>query len=82
METAVGVFATHERAEEVVRLGFDEVQHANFLMLNFMDSVKDTRSMARFTAVAQHGAELDLGSQRVRYSSREDTLARADGAGE
>jgi imidazolonepropionase-like amidohydrolase len=54
------------RAEEVVRLGFDEVQHANFLMLNFMDSVKDTRSMARFTAVAQHGVELDLGSQRVR----------------
>jgi imidazolonepropionase-like amidohydrolase len=54
------------RAEEVVRLGFDEVQHANFLLLNFMDSVKDTRSMARFTAVAQHGAELDFASQPVR----------------
>jgi len=54
------------RAEEVVRLGFDEVQHANFLLLNFMDSVKDTRSMARFTAVAQHGAELDFASQSVR----------------
>jgi imidazolonepropionase-like amidohydrolase len=54
------------RAEDVIRDGFDEVQHANFLMLNFMDSVKDTRSMARFTAVAQHGAELDFNSQRVR----------------
>jgi imidazolonepropionase-like amidohydrolase len=54
------------RAEQVVRLGFDELQHANFLLLNFMDSVKDTRSMARFTAVAEHGAELDFGSQRVR----------------
>jgi imidazolonepropionase-like amidohydrolase len=54
------------RAEEVVRLGFNEVQHANMLMLNFMDSVRDTRSMARFTAVAQHGAELDFSSQRVR----------------
>ena len=54
------------RAEEVVRLGFDELQHANFLLLNFMDSVKDTRSMARFTAVAEHGAELDFASQRVR----------------
>jgi imidazolonepropionase-like amidohydrolase len=53
-------------AEQVVKLGFDEVQHANFLMLNFMDSVKDTRSMARFTAVAEHGAELDLQSDRVR----------------
>ena len=54
------------RAEEVVRLGFDELQHANFLMLNFMDSVKDTRSMTRFTAVAEHGAELDFASRRVR----------------
>lgn len=54
------------RAEEVVRLGFNEVQHANFLLLNFMDSVKDTRSMARFTAVAQHAAELDFASQPVR----------------
>ena len=54
------------RAEEVVRLGFDELQHANFLLLNFMDSVQDTRSMARFTAVAEHGAELDFASQRVR----------------
>ena len=54
------------RAEEVVGLGFDELQHANFLLLNFMDSVKDTRSMARFTAVAEHGAELDFASQRVR----------------
>ena len=54
------------RAEQVVRLGFDELQHANFLLLNFMDSVKDTRSMARFTAVAEHGAELDFASRRVR----------------
>jgi imidazolonepropionase-like amidohydrolase len=54
------------RAGEVVRLGFDEIQHANMLMLNFMDSVRDTRSMARFTAVAQHAAELDFGSARFR----------------
>ncbi len=54
------------RAEEVIRLGFDEVQHANMLMLNFMDSVRDTRTMERFTAVAQHGAELDFSSRRVR----------------
>lgn len=54
------------RAEDVVRDGFDEVQHVNFLMLNFMDTVKDTRSMARFTAVAQDGADLDFASLRVR----------------
>jgi imidazolonepropionase-like amidohydrolase len=53
-------------AAEVVRLGFNEVQHANFLLLNFMDSVKDTRSMARFTAIGAHGAELDFSSAPVR----------------
>lgn len=53
-------------AEQVVKLGFDEVQHANMLMLNFLDSVRDTRSMARFIEVGRHGAELDFASPRVR----------------
>jgi imidazolonepropionase-like amidohydrolase len=52
-------------AEQVVRLGFDEVQHVNFMMLNFIDSVKDTRSMSRFTAVASDAAALDFSSPRV-----------------
>lgn len=53
-------------ATQVVTLGFDEVQHANMLLLNFMDTVKDTRSMARFTAVGAAGKDLDLNSPRVR----------------
>jgi imidazolonepropionase-like amidohydrolase len=54
-------------AEQAVREGFDEIQHANFLFLNFLtDKVKDTRTPERFTAVALHGAELDLDSRRVR----------------
>jgi imidazolonepropionase-like amidohydrolase len=53
-------------ASQVVKLGFDEVQHANFLLLNFMDSVKDTRTMARFKAVGAAGKDLDLQSLRVR----------------
>jgi imidazolonepropionase-like amidohydrolase len=53
-------------AEQVVRLGFDEVQHINFMMLNFIDSVKDTRSMSRFTAVASDAAALDFSSARVQ----------------
>jgi hypothetical protein len=36
------------------------------MMLNFMDTVRDTRAMSRFTAVAQDGASLDFQSQRVR----------------
>jgi hypothetical protein len=52
--------------EQAIREGYDEVQHANFWFLNFLfDTVKDTRTPARFTAVAEHGAELDLRSDRV-----------------
>ncbi|HVE79652.1 MAG TPA: amidohydrolase family protein [Gemmatimonadaceae bacterium] len=54
-------------AEELVRAGADELQHVNFLFLNFWrDSVKDTRTPERFTAPAQRAALLDLGSDRVR----------------
>ncbi len=53
-------------AEQAVRAGFDEIQHANFLMLNFLDPKIDTRTPARFHEVAKHGAEIDLGSAQVK----------------
>jgi imidazolonepropionase-like amidohydrolase len=54
-------------AEQCVRLGFDEIQHINFLFLNFWaDQVPDTRTPARFTEVAERAADLDLGSEKVR----------------
>ena len=54
-------------AEEFVRAGADELQHVNFLFLNFWrDSVKDTRTPERFTAPAQRAALLDLKSDRVQ----------------
>ncbi|HEY2290070.1 MAG TPA: amidohydrolase family protein [Thermoanaerobaculia bacterium] len=52
-------------AEQAVREGFDEIQHTNFLFLNFIPGV-DTRSPARMTAVAEHAAEIDLHSEPVR----------------
>lgn len=53
--------------QQAVEQGYDEVQHANFWFLNFLfDTVPDTRTPARFTAVAEHAAELDLNSERVR----------------
>lgn len=52
-------------AEQAVREGFDEIQHVNFLFLNFLPGV-DTRTPARITAVAEHAAELDLASEPVR----------------
>jgi hypothetical protein len=54
-------------AEQFVNDGVDEIQHINFLFLNFLfDQVQDTRTPARFTAVAEHGAELDLSSPPVQ----------------
>jgi hypothetical protein len=50
---------------DVVRAGFDEVQHVNFLFLNFIPGV-DTRTLARVSAVGEHAAELDLASEPVR----------------
>ncbi len=53
-------------AEQFVRAGADELQHANFLFLNFMaDSNIDTRTPARFTAPARYAGALDLKSERV-----------------
>lgn len=53
-------------AEQAVRAGYDEIQHVNFLELNFLDPKIDTRTPARFSEVAQHAAELDLNSPRVK----------------
>ena len=53
-------------AEQFVRAGADEMQHMNFVFLNFMPQVKDTRTPARFTEVAAHGAEIDPASAQVK----------------
>jgi imidazolonepropionase-like amidohydrolase len=52
-------------AADAVRDGFDELQHINFLFLNFIPGV-DTRTMARMTAVGEHAGEIDLTSEPVR----------------
>ena len=53
-------------ASQAVDAGYDEIQHANMLMLNFMPDVKETRTPARFTEVANRGLNLDLDSAEVR----------------
>jgi len=54
-------------ARQFVEAGADEIQHINMLFLNFFfDEVKDTRTPARFIAVAERGATLDLNSQPVQ----------------
>ncbi|HEY2914664.1 MAG TPA: amidohydrolase family protein, partial [Candidatus Angelobacter sp.] len=53
-------------AEQFVHDGVDEIQHMNFIFLDFMPQVKDTRTPARFTEVAAHGAEIDPKSEQVQ----------------
>jgi imidazolonepropionase-like amidohydrolase len=55
------------RAQEVVDQGFDELQHINQVLLNFLVTpTTDTRTLERFYLPAKKLAELDLDSKRVR----------------
>ncbi len=50
-----------------IEAGADELQHVNFVFLNFFfDKVKDTRTPARFTTIAEGAAMLDFNSPAVR----------------
>ena len=53
-------------AEQAVEQGYDEIQHVNMLLLDFMPEVKDTRTPARFLEPARRARELDLASPKVR----------------
>jgi hypothetical protein len=53
-------------ASQFVTEGADELQHINFVFLNFLASkVKDTRTPERFTSVGQYAADLDLHGKEV-----------------
>jgi imidazolonepropionase-like amidohydrolase len=53
-------------AEQFIRSGADELQHINFVFLNFMaGKAGDTRTPARFTVVAENAASLDQQSPAV-----------------
>lgn len=52
-------------ADQFVRDGADEIQHMNFIFLNFMPDVKETRTPARFTEPGKRGGALDLNSEQV-----------------
>jgi Amidohydrolase family len=54
-------------ASQFVEEGADELQHINFVFLNFLASkVKDTRTPERFTAVGANAAKMDLDSKEVK----------------
>jgi imidazolonepropionase-like amidohydrolase len=54
-------------AQQFIEAGADEMQHLNFVVLNFLaDSVQETRNMQRFTAVAEHAREFGPDDPRVK----------------
>lgn len=53
-------------ADDAVREGYDEIQHANFVLLNFLRDVKDTRTPARFTSIGERGGAIDLHSEEAK----------------
>ena len=55
------------KAQDVVEQGFDEIQHINQVMLNFLVTPStDTRTLERFVLPAERLASFDLNARRVR----------------
>jgi imidazolonepropionase-like amidohydrolase len=53
------------RAQGFVEAGADEIQHLNFIVLNFFPEVADTRTKDRYTITADKLHELNLDDARV-----------------
>ena len=53
------------KAADLVRAGFDELQHAYFVFLNFLPE-HEMMPLARFLVFANHAGEVDLTSPAVR----------------
>ncbi len=63
-----GHIPTGMTAAEAVEAGYDEIQHVNFLVLQFLAKrTDDTRTPLRFTMVAEHAADLDLQGPEVQH---------------
>lgn len=53
-------------AEQAVKDGYNEIQHANMLALNFLSDTIDTRTPLRFSMVAEHNYKLDFESEEFK----------------
>ncbi len=51
-------------ARAFVEAGADEIQHLNFILLNFFHDVKDTRTRDRYTVLADRLAQFDFNDGR------------------
>ncbi len=65
--TLAGHVPAFMRAEQAVRAGYDELTHINQVMLNFLVAPdQDTRTLLRFTLVAERSRELPIDGDAVR----------------
>lgn len=61
-----GHVPAHMTAQQFIEAGADEIQHLNFVFLNFLfEQAPDTRDTTRFTAVGRHATEIDPADPRV-----------------
>lgn len=61
-----GHIPSYMLAEEAVKQGYDEIQHVNMLVLNFLSDTLDTRTPLRFSEVAKHAHKLDLQGEKFK----------------
>ena len=62
-----GHIPVHMRAQEAVLAGYDEIQHINQVLLNFLvDDKTDTRTLERFYLPAEKVGDLDFDSKPVQ----------------
>jgi hypothetical protein len=65
--TVTGHIPVHMLANEAVKAGYDGIEHANMLFLNFFaDHDTDTRTPLRFTIVGDKAADFDLTAKPVQ----------------
>lgn len=64
----VGHIPSFMTAERAVKDGYDQIIHINMVMLNFLGDTLDTRSMGRFTKVAERAGRIDVdGAQSKQF---------------
>jgi hypothetical protein len=61
-----GHVPSYMTATRAINDGYDQIIHMNMIMLNFLGDTIDTRSMGRFTKVAERAGKIDLGSPAVK----------------
>lgn len=61
-----GHIPAHMLAEDAIKDGYDEIQHVNMVVLNFLSDSIDSRTPKRFSEVAKNAYKLDLKGEKFQ----------------